>query len=660
MAVISLASAASSTPMDVGKEQIARYQSAIDNLLGSYAIGPQRYSLNDLVTSIEPDAGPMGGDIGRNCYMAIRDGMGIFKTISTLLAERTGLRTKIANTDPTQTAIDSEIKKLREFCFGFASYAASLYIARKLHADYPEEHEKSDVAALKLDLNTSESMAMAYLLAPVYQPLIQQKANKDVFGDPKEFPHLVTDVFDQYARLALQQKDKHADLLPHIDGYTWRIMDSFLELKGYENKTLPTITVGETPAFQPIETREIVGNGNAKREINRAVERMVLYDPQEQMNPVLELGGLFWTTLFDGPPGTGKSSLQKLAMTRLSELAPLVGMKYNIVAVDQSIKDEFYGKTGKLLLGKLSATSAQNILTLCMFDDIDLLTSSRDDAQGADNDINNIIMQYLDGVFTRRLGNVINYAASNKPDGLDDALRNRFNYRLLIDGPVTNEDFADMLNLTGGKMIKNGLLAMEAGYTPFATQDEFGEHGWTQAAGVSAYMAEQFADRKNATMLEFGTFMADLKKKNPLITGRSMNAIMEAVKNRCADFDIPEEWFADRSRFLDQPFARKKEMLKDLYVKITPDVLFQEAQRYFDSEERYANNEQQKRIGSGYDNMMFDMEAQIQFYEEQIRQGDTSMVVRLGALEARVREMRVKGAESMNQTLTRIKERGGA
>jgi len=83
-------------------------------------------------------------------------------------------------------------------------------------------------------------------------------------------------------------------------------------------------------------------------------------------------------------------------------------------------------------------------------DDIDLLTSNRESAQGADNDVNNVLMQYLDGAFTLRRGNVINFAASNRPAGLDDAMRNRFNDRVLIDGPTTAEDFADMLYIMGG------------------------------------------------------------------------------------------------------------------------------------------------------------------------------------------------------------------
>ncbi len=203
------------------------------------------------------------------------------------------------------------------------------------------------------------------------------------------------------------------------------------------------------------------------------------------------------------------------------------------------------------------------VLSLGILDDIDLLTSSRDDAQGADNDINNILMQYLDGVFTLRRGNVINFAASNKPTGLDDALRNRFNDRLLIDGPTTAADFADIMLILGGKLFKNDLVRIEKGYEPFITQVS-GKEEKNSGPDVAAYMAEEFQKYKGATLLDFGRFVAELKEKNPKITGRSSKAIMEAIKERSADFDVPCAWFRNRSLYFDQPFETKPDAYRTL------------------------------------------------------------------------------------------------
>jgi predicted DNA binding CopG/RHH family protein len=318
--------------------------------------------------------------------------------------------------------------------------------------------------------------------------------------------------------------------------------------------------------------------------------------------------------------------------------------------VDQSIKDEYYGKTGKILLQRLSATQNPGMLSLGILDDIDLLTSTRDDAQGADNDINNILMQYLDGVFTVRRGNVINFAASNKPTGLDEALRNRFNDRLVIDGPVTGEDFADMVHILGGKLLEKGLIQIETGYQPFATQF-IREEAQAKATDVAAYMADELQKYRRASLLDFGKFMAELKQKNPRITGRSAKAIIEAIKERAADFDIPAEWFTNRAEFLDLPYDAKVQKLAELYRPITPDILFQEAQRYFDSEERFARTEAEGHVMRGYNNLLWDVQAQIKYYEEQATQGQQSAVVKLEALKGMVRQIMAKNAETIKSVL---------
>ena len=126
--------------------------------------------------------------------------------------------------------------------------------------------------------------------------------------------------------------------------------------------------------------------------------------------------------------------------------------------------------------------------------------------------------------------------------------------------------------------------------------------------------------------------MAGLKEKNPRITGRSMKAILEAIKERCADFDVPAEWFQNPEAFRALPYDRKTPMLAELYNPITPDILFQEAQRYFESEERYAGTEAESQIERGYNAFAWNVQSELQYYEEQLAEGATSNLGRLLAL----------------------------
>lgn len=645
-------------PVDLGKEQLAKYKKPVEELLTAFQYKGKPQALPDLLLKLDPEEDYIMSNVERDTYLAIREGLQVFKAIADLLGEKIGLKQKLIATPSADLSGDTELNRLRSFCHDYATYASAVYLSKKLDAIIRAEgieasEAKPNLADLGLALDSAqpEKAVLRRLLAPIYAYLVQQAETGEVFKTSLVFVVFVKDVFDKYIELAMQRRDAYPEFDRHLKGYQFRIMDEFVVLEGFEDQSVSAVSATtQAVTFQPIRPQEIVGNQNAKQKIQRYIERLVLYDPTQQMNPILELGGMAWTCLYDGLPGTGKSSLFRLAMTLLSELSQQVGLKYTIFTVDQSIKDEYYGKTGKILLQRLSATQNPGLLSLGILDDIDLLTSSRDDAQGADNDINNILMQYLDGVFTVRRGNVINFAASNKPTGLDEALRNRFNDRLVIDGPVSGEDFADMVHILGGKLLEKGLINIDAGYQPFTTQ--FIREG-TQArtTDVAAYMADELQKYRRASLLDFGKFMAELKQKNPRITGRSAKAIIEAIKERAADFDIPAEWFSNRAEFFDLPYDAKIQKLAELYHPITPDILFQEAQRYFDSEERFARTEAEGHVTRGYNNLMWDVQAQLKYYEEQATQGEQSALAKLGVIKGLMRQIMAKKAETMKSVL---------
>jgi AAA+ superfamily predicted ATPase len=657
--VISLTEA--NSPIDINHELVEKYHKEVEETLVTYDFGNKRHSLPELMNKIDKKEPYVMSDIERDSYLAIREGMQVFRATAQLVGEKVGLKEKLVNLGSK----DPELLKLKDFCYSYATFVASKYVVKKLDMIVAANNDggiptpEMDLAALKLNNTSAESLAMRHLLAPVYKSLLDHLDDKDAeYGHPVQFAMEMREVFTQYAKLAAEKEDQYPDLDRHVKNYQFRVLDDFIELNGFEDKSIPVAKKQQAAklTFQPISPNEIVGNKMAKRKIARYMDRIALYNATQQNNPILDLGGLSWTNLFDGPPGTGKSSMFRMAMTILQKRAEQIGLPYNVVMVDQSIKDEFYGKTGKILLNRLEVTNDPKALSVVVFDDIDLLTSKRDDAQGADNDVNNIIMQYLDGVFTVRRGNVINFAATNKPTGLDDAMRNRFNDRLLIDGPITKEDFADLLVLRLGKLQKSGLVTMDIGYKPFQTQDQMDEHGHWSGGKVAEYMAEEFEKRKDSTFFNVGEFFADLKKKNPKISGRSANAIIEAIKERSADFDIPDDWFENRAAFIEQPYDTQRAMLKDLYVKIDGSIFFQEAKRYFDSEERYAENEAKSAVERNYNAHAWDVQARIQVLRDQIVGGDKSNMAELAGLEAQMEAIQQDRIKTVREVEKHAKE----
>ena len=633
-------------PVDVGSEVVRQYQKDVVHQITHYNFGGRTQSLPELIRSIEPEEDQVMTDAERGTYLALREGMQVFYAVTTLVNGKIGFNARLqeVGSQGAEAIInDPRLNEMRDFVHTYAAFAASKYVSRKLAEVIAKEGGvespgKPDFSPFQLRAREpSKESVLRYMLVPVYGNLIEHGAGGDeaktgeVFKTPLEFPVYVKDLFDHYAELALQKRDSHPEFSGHIEGHQFRIMDDTIILDGYNDISAPhEITGGEEmQSFRRIESKDIVGNKYAKIQIVRTVERLMLYDALEERNPVLELGGVPWSVLFDGLPGTGKSSLFRLVMTRGSDLSEITGLPYGFFLVDSSIKKSFYGDTGKALLERLGLAKDRKRATSGILDDLDMLTTSREHAQGADNDISSILMQYLDGVMTERLGNVVNFVASNDPAGLDAALRNRANARFLIDGPRTPEDMADMVFIVAPDHIEKGIIQIETGYEPFATQAEH-----VDSSGEAAYMAEEFAQYRDATVLDFGKFVAGLKKQNERITGRSMNAIMEAVKGRSADFDIPAEWFEDRPVFLDQPYARKVLMLQDLYKPITPDVLFQEAQRYFDSEQRYAETEHEAAVERQVKHLEATTQARILWLEDGLHKegSDLQRVSELDAL----------------------------
>ncbi len=636
-------------PIDIGKDKIAAYKEDVEKLLVKFPFQQLQQSLPDLILEMDPEERYVMSNTERDTYISIREGMQVFRAVTDMVGNTAGLQNRLMSVPQSQLGTDSELSRIRSFTHNYATYVAANYIKKKLDVilkseEHPSE-DKPDMSFARLDSNKPKEAAMITILAPIYGILSKHKLDKKTFIGHADFPSYVKDYCDKIIELTTQEKGKQPDLeMKSLNGYQFRIMDDFLQLQGFENKSVASIEVKQQKlSFQPITSKDITGNQSAKRQVSRNIERVCCYDTKEQKNPFLELGGVDWTTLGDGLPGTGKSSMWRLAMTILQERAEAMGLKYNIFSVDQSIKDEFYGKSGKILLERIAPAKDPSSVSIGIFDDIDMLTGgSRKNAQGADNDINNIIMQYLDGIWTVRRGNVTNYAASNEPANLDGAVRNRMNNRLLIDGPITQEDFADMFMLRMGKFLKLGLLPIKegAGYVPFATQDIPRDDGKYDAKDVAAYMADDFASQKNATVIDFGKYMSDLKKKDQRITGRSANAIMEAVKGRSANFDVPREWFGSAAAYRDKPYAEKVKMCAALYQKITPNVLFEEAQKYFDSEQRFKDTEAEDHINGGYNSRVWDMQAELRFNEEQVKLGNKSVMAKtkvlrtlLGALE---------------------------
>ncbi len=95
---------------------------------------------------------------------------------------------------------------------------------------------------------------------------------------------------------------------------------------------------------------------------------------------------------------------------------------------------------------------------------------------------------------------------------------------------------------------------------------------------------------------KIGTYLKGIQEADERFTGRSIKNITDAVKVRAMDFELPDEWMENPELFLVKDYDTKKDMIAELRVPITTEMVIQEVNRYADSEFRYADKSDEVAI----------------------------------------------------------------
>jgi len=98
------------------------------------------------------------------------------------------------------------------------------------------------------------------------------------------------------------------------------------------------------------------------------------------------------------------------------------------------------------------------------------------------------------------------------------------------------------------------------------------------------------------TIAKIGTYLDNIQNVDERFTGRAIKNITDAIKVRAMDFELPDEWMETPDLFLFKDYETKKNMIGDLSVPITLDMIMQEINRYADSEFRYKDKSDEVAI----------------------------------------------------------------
>ncbi len=405
----------------------------------------------------------------------------------------------------------------------------------------------------------------------------------------------LTETVLAFAEQLMEKVSLRAQNTPRLEAFnsaSYRVEADDLTINGF---TPARAGKGSTLTMTFKKPNEVVGNHIAKYQSMKLAKMLMAYDFERKLNPFAELGGFIFTFMGDGKPGTGKTTLIQMMAGLVQGYCETAGYPFRYQNLSTDNIDSYQGKSGQNAKAFINNIIDPNVIGFGTIDDIDQLAGKRGDRQSSAGqlEITAVLMESFAGANTVVRGNCTFGMFSNYPENVDDALRQRAGARFLVDGPITRDDYIDILFLLMGKNHDIPLGEHEA----YAAQQikkavaaSFEGHSKPHEEGLLRVYEKVSKDiGKLDTIAKLGTYLKGIQEADERFTGRAIKNITDAVKVRAMDFELPDEWMEEPDLFLFKPYAEKLGMIEELRVPITVEMVIQEINRYADSEFRYAD-----------------------------------------------------------------------
>lgn len=405
-----------------------------------------------------------------------------------------------------------------------------------------------------------------------------------------------------FAEQLMEKISLRAQTAPRLAAFTrssWKVEADTLTIQGFT----PARAAKSTPLTMTFKKpNEVVGNHIAKYQAMRLSKMLMAYDFDRKLNPFADLGGFIFTFMGDGMPGTGKTTLIQMMAGLIHEYCQVAGYPFRYQNLSTENIDSYQGKSGQNAKAFINNIIDPNAIGFGTIDDIDQLAGKRGDRQSSAGqlEITAVLMESFAGAGTVVRGNCTFGMFSNYPENVDDALRQRAGARFLVDGPKTRDDYIDILALLMGKnhdipLGNHDLFSAQA--IQKAVAASFESHSRPHEAGLLTVF-DRVHDTIGTldTIAKLGTYLKAIQEADARFTGRAIKNITDAVKVRAMDFELPDEWMENPDLFLFKDYNAKRDMITELRVPITVEMVIQEINRYADSEFRYADKSDEAAI----------------------------------------------------------------
>jgi hypothetical protein len=375
---------------------------------------------------------------------------------------------------------------------------------------------------------------------------------------------------------------------------------------------------GAAVEFKRVEVQQIVGNHEMKRKLKQLAQTVVAYDFERRMNPMMDFEALTWLGVLQGSAGTGKSMGLSLLQTMVHDHCKALELPFQLRPIPNAIVQSLQGESAKVYEDWWRNCFDPNYICVAPVDDSEAVYLDRRSHSSSEGS-KLIVMSHLrltEGSTAVNYGNVLQPHATNNADLIDPPVFSRYQFRIVVPGAETRNDFCDQMKLWGDGL--NRKSRSEIIRLRFPTDYKFlSDQGLVlkdeQEQKVGAFIKfknEELArlweevERKKLTADSYdiyGTFFAALRKRYEQFTSRDVRNITMNAAARLFSFDFPQDWLIDREALVAKDYDTKKAMILEAalaYQKglTVAQVLFQEMVHYVETTIGMLDSGRQYRI----------------------------------------------------------------
>ncbi|MFH1637852.1 MAG: ATP-binding protein [Candidatus Woesearchaeota archaeon] len=277
------------------------------------------------------------------------------------------------------------------------------------------------------------------------------EGEEPLVNNPEKFASLVDVCFGTLVEKCIEMKDDYDKLKDRVDGLTF-------ELYGKDIKLF-------SPLERAVEFKsdvkfdDIVGNEELKQELKKVGKFLCAYDTKTKCNPLAEKFDMPSRALLYGRPGTGKTMSLQAFVGYMQEECQKKGKPFKFINIGNDIKSKYFGESVQKLKSMLGEAMRGDTICIVTIEDIDGIFAAREELNDRPEEkaILQELMNTLEGVATKNLGNFMLIATTNRPANLDGALGERLREaQYEVKGPETSEQFSKVFQLKMKKAIDNG------------------------------------------------------------------------------------------------------------------------------------------------------------------------------------------------------------